>query len=316
MLIADADRITSRRAVTVSRRSPRTISTPTRAAVGNRHPLGEAAHHGDVAPAERRAQVGVGRRPAPALPDSLLHRAEAFLLGAVVVGRLLEPGLRARFHEGVVERIGPRPARHVQRPVGAAPVRSLGAVPVLLALEVGHHVGPAPAVGAHLGPGVKVARVAAHVDHAVDRRRAAQHLAARHGQPAAAEVRLGLGAVAPVVACHVHRIAERRRHLDERPPVAAAVFQHQHRVARLAQPVGEGRSGGAGAHDDEIRLHSGVPGPQRLVGDHHMLGERRPVAEPGIVALEHRAVPPFDRQGEPAVEQVPDADVGGGEVRA
>ena len=69
------------------------------------------------------------------------------------------------------------------------------------------------------------------------------------------EVRLGLGAEAPVVACHVHRIGEGRRHLDEWPPVGAAVLDDEHRMPRLAQPVGDCCPGGTGPDDDVVGFH-------------------------------------------------------------
>ncbi len=215
---------------------------------------GEAGDDGDVAAGDRGAQVGVGGGPAAAAPDRLLHRAEALLLLAVVVVGELEAGLGAGLDEGVVERVAARAAGDVQRAVVAAPVGG-AAVPVLHALEVGEDVGEGPAVGARLGPVVEVLRMAADVDHAVDRGGAAEHLAARGGEAAAAEVRLGLGAEAPVVAGHVHRVGERRRHLDERAPVGAAVLDDRDRVAGLGEPVGDGGAGGAGADDDVVGLH-------------------------------------------------------------
>jgi hypothetical protein len=224
------------------------------AALADHHPLGEAAQDLHPARPQRRPQVGVGRGPAPPAPDRRLHRAEALLFLAVVILGRLETRLPAGLDEGVVERVGARAARHVQRAVGAAP-RALAAVPAFHALEVGQDVGIGPAGRAHLGPGVEIAGMAAHVDHAVDRGRAAEHLAARHHEAPVAEMRLGLGEVAPVVAGHVHRKAERRWHLDEGARVRAAEFEHQNRVAGLAEPVGKRRTGRACADDDEIGLH-------------------------------------------------------------
>ena len=54
-------------------------------AVLDDHAPREAADETHVRPLQRRAQIGVGGRPAAAAMDRLLHRAEAFLLGAVVV---------------------------------------------------------------------------------------------------------------------------------------------------------------------------------------------------------------------------------------
>ena len=133
-------------------------------------------------------------------------------------------------------------------------------------------------------------------------------------QDAAAEVRLGLGPEAPVVAGHVHRVGERRRHLDERPPVAAAVLDDDDRMPRLAQPVGEGGAGGAGADDDVVRLHSGLGGLQHVVVDHDVLGVGRALAEPGVVGGQPRELAAVDVAGEVAVERQADLDVGRREV--
>ena len=212
----------------------------------------EAFDQTHILPLQRRPQIGVGGRPAAAAMDGLLHRAKAFLLGAVVVVGRLEAGLAAGLDEGLVERIERVAAPHMQRAVAAAPA-ILAAVCVLHALEIGEHVGEGPAGRALFGPVVEVARMAAHIDHAVDRRRAADHLAARRGQHAAAEMRLRLGRKAPVVEAHVHRERQRRRHLDERADIAAAKFDDDDAMlAVLRQAVGQGRAGRAGADDDEI----------------------------------------------------------------
>ena len=114
-----------------------------------------SAARATLPPAQRRAQVGVGRRPAPAAPDGLLHRAEAFLLLAVVVVGELEARLRAGLDEGC-GRAGCARGPRVTCSGPSLPRQSEGpAVPVLHPHEVGHDVGPAPAVGAHLGPGSK-----------------------------------------------------------------------------------------------------------------------------------------------------------------
>src|SRR5690606_18530854 len=109
---------------------------------------GEAVDERDIALRQRRAQVSIGRRPAPATPDRLLHRAEALLPLTVVVVGQLEPRLRARLDKAVIERIAPRPAGDMHWPFCAAPVGT-AAVPALHADEIGRDIGPAPAIGAH-----------------------------------------------------------------------------------------------------------------------------------------------------------------------
>ena len=255
MLIEEAERITSRPASTVRDMPRESSSTPVARPSAITTRVARPETIADVAALQRRPEVGVGGGPAAALPDRLLHRAEALLLLAVVVVGELEAGLGAGLDEGVVERVAAGAAGDVQRAVGAAPV-GVAAVPVLHADEVGGDVGPGPAVGAHLGPVVEVERMAADVDHAVDRGGAAEDLAARRRQRPAAEVGLRLGAKAPVVAGHVHRVGERGRHLDERAPVGAAVLDDDDRMPGLAEAVGQRRAGGAGADDDVVGLHS------------------------------------------------------------
>ena len=93
--------------------------------------------------------------------------------------------------------------------------------------EVGQHVVPAPARQAELPPAVVVGGLAAHVDHGVDGRAAADHLAARIGDGAAAEARLRLGPVHPVGA----RIADGEevadRDVEPDPVVLPARLEQQ-----------------------------------------------------------------------------------------
>ena len=210
-----------------------------------------------VPAAQGRAEIGVGDRPAGAVPHRHLHGAEAFLLAAVVVGRHRIAGLASGFDEGVIERIGAGAARDVQRAGTAAPP-FLAAMARLGTNEIRENVTIRPAAGAHLLPGVEVAGMAAHVDHAVDGRRAADDLAARRRQAAAAEGGLRLGAEAPVVERHVHGVGERRGHLDERADVGAAVFEDEDRVAAvLAQPVRHRGTGRARSYDDVVERRHG-----------------------------------------------------------
>src|SRR5205823_14405262 len=65
-------------------------------------------------------------------------------------------------------------------------------------------------------PLLVVERVAALEDHAVDRARAAEHLAARVVDAAAVHVRLGLGLVLPVVEAAADRERQRGRHVEVR----------------------------------------------------------------------------------------------------
>ena len=146
-----------------------------------------------------RSQVGHRGAPAAAAVRRHVHRAEAFLPVAVhVVGRRVA-GLPAGFDERAIERIAHLARGDVERT--AAAVIVVGALQSRFrALEVGQAVRVGPVREAlRGGPAVVVERVAADVDHAVDRRRAAEHAAARAGHAASVHVRLGLRHVGPVV---------------------------------------------------------------------------------------------------------------------
>jgi hypothetical protein len=168
---------------------------------------------------ERRLQIGLCRRPALPLVDGLLHQAEAFLARTVVILGDAVACLTAGLDEGLEQRIGGRPSPDMQRSVGAAPAFLAADAATLVrgfhALEIGQHVGKRPAGGTLVRPVVEVLGMAAHENHAVDRRRPADYLAARGCQSPVAEIGFGLGGVAPVIDPHVHRVGQCRRHLDE-----------------------------------------------------------------------------------------------------
>ncbi|MNF68860.1 hypothetical protein D3C84_507270 [compost metagenome] len=150
----------------------------------------------------------------------------------------------------------------VQRP-GLPAIAITTRLVALGALEVRQAVAIAPAFGTQGFPLVKVQRVATDVHQAVDRRRAAQHLAPWAVNAPAVEVGLRLGFVAPVVLLGVHRDRECARHLDHYALVTAAEFQDQHRGGRVfAQAVGQHTTCRACANDDVVvflRSHGHLP---------------------------------------------------------
>ena len=171
----------------------------------------------------------------------------------------------------------------MERAVAAAPA-GLPAVGMFHAPVVGQHVAVAPARRAQLLPGVEVAGVAAHVDHAVDGGGAADHLAARRRKPPPAEVGFGLGHEAPVVAGHVHGVGEGSRHLNERAGVGPAVLQHQHAVALVfGEPRGEHTAGGPRSHDYIVELVVEAGGHRSAVIE---------ITRPPPLDCEHRAEGP------------------------
>ena len=136
-------------------------------------------------------------------------------------------------------------------------VQCVGAfVIVLMVLEVGQGIVPAPGlVARQLRPLVVVARLAAHVDHAVDARAATQHLAARVAQRAAVQAGVGLGVVKPVSAGVADAVEVAHWNVDPVVVIAATGLDQQHALAGVgAEPVGQQAAGGTGADDDVVEM--------------------------------------------------------------
>src|SRR5579871_933246 len=114
---------------------------------------------------------------------------------------------------------------------------------------------PAPAGEAELAPVIVVGGLAAHRNHRVDRRAAADHLAARVGEGPPVQASLGFGPVHPVGA----RVADCKqvadRDVEPDPVVVAAAFEHQHFCARVSgEPVRQDATGGARTDHDVVEI--------------------------------------------------------------
>jgi len=94
--------------------------------------------------------------------------------------------------------------------------------------EIRQDVAIRPALVARLRPVVVVARLAAHIDHRVDRAGAALHLAARTIKRTVVEFLLGLAVVHPVIRFVVVRLREADWNLEPERIVRAPRFQQQH----------------------------------------------------------------------------------------
>ena len=206
-----------------------------------------------VRPVLDRVQVGDRcARPAPVALGDLVP-AEAVLLAVVEV----VVGGQAHRVGGLEERLAHHAARprvaDRQRPAGAMELAGAALV-VLGALEVGQQVVPAPARAAGVAPLVVVERVAADVDHRVERRRSAEHAPAREVDAAVGGSRLPACHVVPVVLGAEER-AERRRDVDEVRRVGRPGLDQEHaHVGVLAQAVGQHAACRAGA-DDHVVVH-------------------------------------------------------------
>ncbi len=188
-----------------------------RAAFLDENPRRARLHHdGQVLPVQHGVEIGArGARAPSACVDRGLAQRKALGLGAVDVVAHLVARARGRFQQRLLQELRVLDRPHAQRTVAA--VVFAGTPPARFhAPEIGENVGVAPAFATHLTPGVEVARMAAHVEHAVDRGGAAQHFAARQPQLAAVQMRLGLVHVIPVEARIPDRAQEGERHLQNR----------------------------------------------------------------------------------------------------
>jgi hypothetical protein len=132
-----------------------------------RHP--RARLGGQLRPAKRRLQVGVGGAVAlPVLPGHLVE-AHPFLFAAVDVLGPGESDLHRRLDERLRELVGRALVGDVQRPTRPVELGVAVDFVVLGPLEVREQLLVSPPLVAVVGPVVVVGGVAADVDHRVDR---------------------------------------------------------------------------------------------------------------------------------------------------
>ncbi|MCY1228496.1 hypothetical protein D9M72_408170 [compost metagenome] len=209
-----------------------------------------------VAALLRRAQERLRRVPADAGALVDVEIAGAFVAAAVEIRRFGNAG----FGGGFLERVEHVPAHAgpFHPPFAASAVHVVGTLIVVLRLlEERQHVVPAPAGAAELAPMVVVARLAAHVDHAVDRGAAAKHLAAGIAEGTAVEALFGGRRKAPVGARIVDAVEIADRNVDPVVVVAAAGLEQQHAMAQVfGKAIGKHAAGATRPDDDIVeRVH-------------------------------------------------------------
>ena len=204
--------------------------------------------------AASHVRVDIGARGAAAFAVLLrqLIDAEALMLVGIEILAQAELRFLRGLQEDLLYRIAGARLVDGERPALAVIFAAEIGI-VFRALEVGQHVGERPAGIAERGPLIVVGAVAADIDHRVDRRRAAEPLAARLIADAAVEALLRHGVEGPVVDVagdHQHE-CERRR--DHPIVVLAAGVQHRHRNVRiLRQPPRHRAAARAAAHHHEV----------------------------------------------------------------
>ena len=106
---------------------------------------------------------------------------------------------------------------------------------------------------------IVIARLPAHIDHAVDGGGAAQHAAARIVEGPPVEAGHGFRLEAPIGARIAHAIKVSDWDMDPEIIVAAARFQQQHPITRIdAEAVGEHTARRARPDDDIVELADGL----------------------------------------------------------
>jgi len=203
-----------------------------------------------------RLEKRLGRVPAHAgfLVD--LEVTAAFVIALVEVIDSGDAALRCRLTKCIQDR--PRQALLLDPPFTAVAVefRATGKV-VFALLEQWQHIFPGPARVTLRRPAVVILGLAAHVDHAVDGRAAAQHLAARVTQGTALQAFLGFGLEAPVGAWVADAEEVADGDVDPGVIVAATGFEQEHAVGRVGgQSIGQQAACGAGTYYHVIVLCS------------------------------------------------------------
>src|SRR5207302_4043776 len=172
-----------------------------------------------------RAEIADGGGAALSVACRRLVITDAVLAGAVeiVIAGKAEPGRRR--DKMLTDRVL-RDIRHTERSVGA--VEPVGAAHLVLrASEIGQHIVKRPAGIAELAPMVEIFGLAADIDHAVDRRGTAEHLAARPEHAAIPGAGVGLGLVAPIDRRVRKGLAKAERDMNPAVAVLTAGFEQQ-----------------------------------------------------------------------------------------
>ncbi|MNZ99615.1 hypothetical protein D3C78_1189480 [compost metagenome] len=200
-------------------------------------------------------EIPLGSTAAAAITLGHLVEAAAFLLFAVEVVIERNAGLLRRANERPAQLVDRNQVGHSQRPARAMVLVGQPVV-VLGPAEIRQDVAEGPARATFLVlPGVVVGRIAAGIDHRVDRPATTQHPALRVENGAAVHARLGNRSVAPGQWTAGH-FEEAHRHVDVGIAVRRAGFDEQHAdIRRFAETAGKYATGRAAADDDVVVVH-------------------------------------------------------------
>ena len=211
-----------------------------------------AGQHGQVGTLEHGADKRFGGIPAHTGALVHLKVSTALIVAAIEVIDAGDAVLRSRVAEGIQNRPGITLLLNPPLALGTVQ-RGVPGIVFFTAFEQRQYVLPGPALIAHGCPAVVITGLTTHVDHAVDRRAAAQHLTARVTQAAALQAGLGFGFEAPVSARVTNAIKVTHRDMDPRVVVLPTRFEQQHVVLGIGrQPIRQHRPRRPGAHHNVV----------------------------------------------------------------
>jgi hypothetical protein len=172
---------------------------------------------------------------------------------------ILEADLGAGFDDLVAEERLVGRARGQQRAILAVKF-VFTTLPALGLLEVRQHAIPIPTAIAELSPMVEILGLTADIDHPVDRRRPAEHLAARIKDRTTVYPLVGLGVIAPGPFLVVQELDVAGWDVNERAGVASPCLDQQHLDRGVGgKAIGEDAPRRSGADDHVVRLHLILP---------------------------------------------------------
>ncbi len=214
-----------------------------------------------IGPLHRRAQIGArGTRPAAAAAGLLAPADAVAGAGGKIVDVLavFEADLAAGLDDCFTQRRAVH-LRGKERAANAANL-ALAAFPILGLFEKGQDVVPRPTAITELRPMIEILGLAADIDQAVDRTRAAEHPAARVEDRATGGAGVGLSVITPGQGRVIEQFHKAGRDVDVGAPIAPAGLDQQDARGRvLGEAVGEHAAGRAGADDYIIGLHQFPP---------------------------------------------------------
>jgi hypothetical protein len=176
-------------------------------------------------------------------------------LSVDVVGRRITCPPRT-FHERLVKKLRGVDWNDVQRATRTM-IEVLATPARFGALEVRQDIRVTPTIATQVAPLIEVTRVTPHVEHAVDRRTAAENPSPRNPQRPTSECCLRLAHESPGEARIHHRAQESQRHTDCQVSVAPAGLEQQDRRSSVfRQATGYDTARGTRA-DHDVVDHAG-----------------------------------------------------------